>query len=65
MAYAYCRDCRGALDFPDFEQIIQGYIECSCETKFQLDESTKVDALVELKEKVDNLEYRLNLLEAD
>lgn len=57
MAYAYCLTCDAELDNPTFAECIRGQIECHvCDDPFQLNESEREDAIIEMEERLSKVE---------
>ena len=57
MAYIYCRECGAGQDIPTFRECVRGISECpSCGYENRISDDERVDALVQLEERLTAVE---------
>lgn len=63
MAYGYCHKCDAELDDPEFSECIAGVIVChKCGHDHQLNHDEKNQALIQLEERISNIEAHLGII---
>lgn len=62
MAYAYCHECGAGLEDPEFAECLAGVIVChECGHDHQLGHDEKNRALIQLEERISNIEAYLGI----